>query len=306
MRAQIASSGDNPRIATGRASLLFAQGQYAATSAFVDSVAASATADSDVARARLAVNAAVAMVGGRIAESLRLSNRLALAQPPNLRSRVALNMAFDSAFVDLIYRDAKGAALERIAAGLRRTPISTIAPLERPYANLAQIYALAGRPDLARAALGEFERTASTVPAAIAEAVRHSIASSLAMGEKRYLDAAHEAKAADTGNCTTCLLPAIAHAYDDAGQADSAIAVFTRYVDSHAILNRFDTDGFFLAGSYKRLGELWEAKGDREKATRYYLKFVDLWKNADPELQPKVAEVRRKLQRLNDTETRGS
>ncbi|HXD49654.1 MAG TPA: protein kinase [Gemmatimonadaceae bacterium] len=306
LRAQIAASNDNPRIAIGRASVLFAEGNYAGTSAVVDSVARSAPADSDLWRTRLAVNAAVAMVGGRIAESLRLSNRLALAQPPSLRPRVALNMAFDSALVDLVYRDAKSAALERIADGLRRTPLSTIAPLERPYANLAQIYALAGRPDLARTALAEFERTASTVPAATADAIRHSIASSLAMGEKRYLDAAHEAKAADVGTCTTCLLPAIALAYDDAGQADSAIAVFTRYVDSHAIMNRFDTDAFFLAGSYKRLGELWEAKGDREKATRYYLKFVELWKNADPELQPKVAEVRRKLQRLSDTETRGS
>jgi hypothetical protein len=30
--------------------------------------------------------------------------------------------------------------------------------------------------------------------------------------------------------------------------------------------------------------------------------FVDLWKNADPELQPQVAEVRKRLARLGDLE----
>jgi tetratricopeptide (TPR) repeat protein len=57
-------------------------------------------------------------------------------------------------------------------------------------------------------------------------------------------------------------------------------------------------DAQFLAGSYKRLGELYEAKGDREKAMANYEKFVDLWRNAEPELQPKVAEVRDRLNKL--------
>ena len=68
-------------------------------------------------------------------------------------------------------------------------------------------------------------------------------------------------------------------------------------------MNRF-SDAFTLAGSYKRLGELWEAKGDRGKAETYYAKFLDLWKDADLDLQPKVAEVRRRLARLSKAEPR--
>jgi hypothetical protein len=30
--------------------------------------------------------------------------------------------------------------------------------------------------------------------------------------------------------------------------------------------------------------------------------FVDLWKNAEPELQPQVLDVKRRLARLGDTE----
>ena len=41
-----------------------------------------------------------------------------------------------------------------------------------------------------------------------------------------------------------------------------------------------------LAPAYRRLGELYEAKNDRVDALRAYGKFVDLWKNADADLQP--------------------
>jgi hypothetical protein len=45
-------------------------------------------------------------------------------------------------------------------------------------------------------------------------------------------------------------------------------------------------------------------RGDRVRATHHYAKFVELWKDADPELQPKVADVRRRLARLTAAEPR--
>ncbi len=57
-------------------------------------------------------------------------------------------------------------------------------------------------------------------------------------------------------------------------------------------------DGWTLAPSLKRLGELYEAKGNRKKAADYYGRLVDLWKDADPELQPGVRKVRARLGRL--------
>ncbi len=93
-------------------------------------------------------------------------------------------------------------------------------------------------------------------------------------------------------------------AFDLAQMPDSAIAAFTKYVNSTSILQRYQFDRLFLAGSYKRLGEFWEAKGDRAKAAHYYAKFLDLWKNADPALQPQVTDVRKRLARLSDVEAR--
>ena len=50
--------------------------------------------------------------------------------------------------------------------------------------------------------------------------------------------------------------------------------------------------------AYRRLGELYEAKGDTKRAIQRYSDFVELWKNADPALQPLVKDVRERMARL--------
>ena len=64
-------------------------------------------------------------------------------------------------------------------------------------------------------------------------------------------------------------------------------------------IQRVLLDAYELAPALKRSGELYEARGDRAKAADRYRRFVDLWKNADPELQPGVREVRARLARLS-------
>ena len=100
-------------------------------------------------------------------------------------------------------------------------------------------------------------------------------------------------------------MPMEAHAWDLAGEPDSAIAVFTRYIETPDPWKCGDmwdvgqaADAMWLARANRRLGELWEAKGDRARASRYYARFVELWKDSDVALQPQVADVRRRLQRL--------
>lgn len=93
--------------------------------------------------------------------------------------------------------------------------------------------------------------------------------------------------------------------------ADSAIAMYERYVYERYVAARYASRAFgpvisvpdlgdapHLAPTLRRLGELYEERGDRERATRCYGRFVESWKGADPELQPQVAEVRGRLARL--------
>ncbi len=50
---------------------------------------------------------------------------------------------------------------------------------------------------------------------------------------------------------------------------------------------------------YERLGILYEGRADVDKAVYYYGKLVDLWTDADPELQPRVDAARRAIQSLS-------
>jgi len=105
--------------------------------------------------------------------------------------------------------------------------------------------------------------------------------------------------------CEPCTLTRLGRAYDQANMVDSTIAIYERYLAEPDILGPFPLLGAtYTAGIHKRLGELYEAKGDREKALSHDLAFVALWKDADPELQPKVAEVRARAARLKDSERR--
>jgi hypothetical protein len=46
------------------------------------------------------------------------------------------------------------------------------------------------------------------------------------------------------------------------------------------------------------LDELYEQRGDQARAADYYSQFAELWRGADPDLQPRVAEARRRLAAL--------
>jgi hypothetical protein len=96
---------------------------------------------------------------------------------------------------------------------------------------------------------------------------------------------------------------ALGRAFDQAQMADSAIVMLERYVTTPAWARlRLDGDGLYLAPVYKRLGELYEGKGDRATAASYYSRFVELWNGADPELQSRVRDVRARLVRLTNQE----
>lgn len=88
---------------------------------------------------------------------------------------------------------------------------------------------------------------------------------------------------------------AIARTYDDMGQADRAIAAFEAGL-AHQYPYR--TELVELPYTLRRLGELYEATGDAEKAIEYYGRFVELWRDADPELQPRVREARERMERV--------
>jgi Tfp pilus assembly protein PilF len=244
----------------------------------------------------------LARAQGQLALALRISvearDRNAAAGNPQAR----LNAALDEPDFDSWFRGDKANSLRGIEAALAANPLDKIPAVQRPYVRVASLLARAGRPEAAKALLQQRESSgnAAAIDQEQREGERHLVQAEIAIAEKRYDDAVREARASGWGACATCAGALLGRAYDLAGNADSAIASMARYTDSPDRV--LQVDQAYLAGSHKRLGELYEAKGDAAKAAEHYRKFIKLWDKADPELQPQVAAARAKLAKLAPTE----
>jgi eukaryotic-like serine/threonine-protein kinase len=252
----------------------------------------------------------LAIVHGRLTEGARYSADARAQDLARGAPDPPLSTEIEAARTDIWFRDQAVRGGQEMDAALARTPLRTIPDPERLYFDVATVYALAGRPDRAHAVLAQY--TADTHDSALMrdnEPQRHDALAEIALAERRPMDAVAEFRLGDVlpdgpvDDCTQCLPGELGRAYDAASMPDSAIANYERYLATPSA-SRLRTDTDLLAGIHKRLGELYEAKGERGKAAGHYVTFVELWKNADPELQPKVAEVRQRLARLQDVEKR--
>jgi tetratricopeptide (TPR) repeat protein/tRNA A-37 threonylcarbamoyl transferase component Bud32 len=190
-------------------------------------------------------------------------------------------------------------ARQRLRTALERYPLDSLAPERRPYDMLTYAWISAGENQLAAAAVRDFEKLPATRPE-----LPHDLNAArgfLALAEGRYAEAVERLRSAARGwGCALCNLVPIGQAFEKLGQRDSALAAYERYA-TYQVYWRLGQD-VELAPTYVRLGELHEERGDRRRALEYYGKFVDMWKKADPELQPRVADVRRRIAELTRQE----
>jgi len=245
----------------------------------------------------------IALVRGRLAET---EGYLRQDLEASVRAgNPYLGTAFSLAGLDLEFRNRPARASATVRAALARYPLDSFKPRERPYLALAGFYARSGKPKLARALLAEHERVRDrALEDGDAEAGRHGFLGELAIAENRLTDAAAEfrAQTATRGAwCALCGIPDLGRVYDRMNQPDSAIVIYERYLSTPWI-HRLEIDAVWLPRIYQRLGELYEQRGDRAKAMDYYGRFVDLWKDCDPELRPAVARARAALKRLSAEE----
>jgi DNA-binding SARP family transcriptional activator len=240
------------------------------------------------------------LMRGRLHESL---HELAVFRQLNAARGEPLEPLADSLFVAFQQEwvlDHKHAALAVIERALERHPLAAVRETKRPYLYLALVYALADRPDKARAVLTRFrEEVRDTLHHESSEG-RTDVAAWIALAEHRPLDAVMEFRRADSVSlaigdpCNVCVYPAVGRAFDAAGMPDSALAEFEKYVNTPSA-DRFGPDAWHLPKVLLRMGELYEAKGDNVRAATAYRRFIELWNNADAPLQPQVKQARERL-----------
>jgi tetratricopeptide (TPR) repeat protein len=176
--------------------------------------------------------------------------------------------------------------------------IDSVPLIERNYLNLLLMAALTADSSRARVWQADLERLLAARGRFVAGPAFKAFSEGLlAFAQGRSTDALEKLNEADRK-----MLPTVAPLgvmrfiiLARLQQTDSAIAAAEAYLKQQP---RLSQDQFFLASMRQRLGELYETKGDPAKALEHYQAFVELWKNADPELQPRVRDARGRIDRL--------
>jgi tetratricopeptide (TPR) repeat protein len=202
-------------------------------------------------------------------------------------------------FVEAWFRGSGERAIAVMEGSLEDLRLDTVPVGDRHNQWRGYVYALAGRRDRARALVAE---TRGAPPDGIGregELLRVEGTAQLADG--RVTDAiATLRRAAEIQYCPLCALPDLARAYERAGQPDSAIALYQRYLRT-PWMDRWSSDGELTGHALLRIAELSERRGDLSTAMAGYREFAERWKDADPELQPLVARARNRLASLAST-----
>jgi tRNA A-37 threonylcarbamoyl transferase component Bud32/tetratricopeptide (TPR) repeat protein len=242
--------------------------------------------------------ASVAQTHGRLAEADRQQRAaIALAEQRGLPGEALGVGAARAARVALFERDT-GSALRILQSALLAHPLNSIPALDRPYDRVATAYAVAGRAAEARRLLAEYE---SVVPEGVrrGEARWYRARGWLALAEARPKDAvvefgqiARKGLRAEWGHWESGV------AYERANLPDSALAQYERAATPVGTGFKILEDPWARAPSLKRLGELYDARGDKARAIDNYSRFIALWKDADPLLQPAVREAKQRLGEL--------
>jgi len=251
-------------------------------------------ADPSVRSQAVAFRTDLARLHGRLREAKQLGDRsLDLATQAGMRGEDLWKALYDAMDAAWFLGDS-ARAVRLLDDALAREPVGRLAMSEAPYTQIVSLYAVAGRPDRARSAMAEWDARRRTSPSVRDSALAHEMRGYLALNAKQYAQAQMEFRAADLVGCPICNAAMLARAYDLDGKPDSAITVYERFLNT-PVLERTVADAIFLTGVHKRLGELYEAKGQREKALAHYRTFIELWKDADPELQPRVTDARQRV-----------
>jgi tetratricopeptide (TPR) repeat protein len=242
--------------------------------------------------------AVLSEVKGKLAAAERYWRELVNFAVEDDQAADYVDRAMGIAWIDLGYRNAPTQALAKVDDALAHYPLETMSAIDRPYLDLAEFYAGAGLPDRAAPLVDEYEQEVDEALRRRARDDIYEARAAIAIAEGMFDEAISLLQAAkEEERCTICGDFDLARAYDRAGRVDSALVEYERLL-SETFRNRVFRDAFALAPTYKRLGELYEERGEREKALENYNSFLELWSDADPELQDQVQDVRGRIARL--------
>ncbi len=236
---------------------------------------------------------------GRLAEADRRMQAFSALQMRRGLPGSALGIELTRADLRAFYQQDPAGAADIVAQSLRQHPLDSMPLHDRPYAQLVRSYVRTGNLPEAKRFLADFEKT---VPGSRRQGMPgwYLAKAAVALADKKPAEAVTQlrlmrtkGRRADWGFYEEGL------AWDQLNQPDSAIAAYARAGSDAGGWNRLFDTPWSKAPALKRLGELYEARGDKSNAIAAYTRFVDLWRDADPPLQPSVREAKERLAKLS-------
>ena len=242
--------------------------------------------------------ASLAAIRGNLAEAEALW-REAIDEQRRAGALVTSGPLFQVFDINLDVRADTARAIDTLEEILALDDLESLDPLNRPYLGLAGWYARAGDRAEAHALLGRFE---AEVPEAYRtgrsiEETYQFIDATLALAGGAPAEALRIHRSRDMRSCVLCGFLGPAKAFEAMGQADSAIAYYEGYLNANSA-QRAAWDNENLGPTYERLAQLYDESGDLENASLYYARLVELWKDADAELQPRVRAAQARLEEI--------
>ncbi len=295
-------SPDDPEMLQSRVEVASWRGDYGEAEKLARALGSAMTSSRQYETLADADLASLAFIQGKIAEAERLLRAsAALQEAGHANTQYLLDMTGLAVF-DLSYRNRPAEAMSIVSDALAKHSLASMDAVDRPYSTLAIAYAMAGNVEEAQRLMAEYQHAVR--PEILkGDRERFNAAGHIAFARGHYAEAIDDFERSRDGYfCQGCANFDIAQAFRKARQPDSALTYFESYIAAGDV-NRIFEDAQNLAATYQQLGELYEAKGDRRRAIDAYQKMLGLWKNADPELQPIIKDVKQRVARLQATRT---
>jgi eukaryotic-like serine/threonine-protein kinase len=242
--------------------------------------------------------AANSMVQGKFSEAQRRADAARATDKTRESPPDAFEVGMQNAELDVAVRQNRETALRKAEQALASGALEKRPAEDRPYLWAARVMAMAGRPDQSKQLISKHLAQSKEIRGDDRD--RLSLTQGwVALAEGHYPQAIENFRqASELGGCMRCDHFELALAFEAANQPDSAIAHYEYWVNQPQGDAPIFNDAAHLHAAYEHLADLYEQKGNKPKAAHYAAKFVELWQNADAELQPRVQAKRAMLQRL--------
>jgi tetratricopeptide (TPR) repeat protein len=127
------------------------------------------------------------------------------------------------------------------------------------------------------------------------EASYHLLKGEIELHQGNYGKALEHLETANTLQNSSYYLESLAYYYFRLGDWEKAIPIYEKIISDHRSMGWEGQECFVQ--SHLQLGKAYEEAGNMTRAIEYYNRFLELWKEADPDL-PDLLEVKYRLEQL--------